>query len=196
MSKFVTLLVGVVAMAGVAAAAARGSSGIQSSSSGPITANGSITFGGNTICTVSLTFSLSANPMLKTIGRTQGTVSGGSITSCRSSIGITDGTWLLPGNIQYSSFSGTLPNITSVLTNVTNTGFQLNSSLGIRCLYGTLVLVIRFLFFLIATATILNQINIDSAPVPRVSGGGLCPASVTVRGTLAVLSPQPRVALV
>lgn len=95
-----------------------------------------LTAGGRSVsCPVTLEGSLQIATLNKRAGTSLGRVTGAAVGTCtRNSMTILRET--LPWEVQYSSFGGTLPNITSVTLNVLGLSFQVNLE-GIICLART-----------------------------------------------------------
>ena len=192
MRKIARMFFVTVGLLAIAATTAQASTGVSLSSGGPITATGRLTMNGSTICTVSLTLT-SSTTLRKTTGVTQAQVTAGSITACSSPIGVNSGAVLTPINIQYASFSGTLPNITGIGVTAPNAGFRLDAFSGaVRCLYGGNMTGITFNI----TGGRVTGVTFASNRLPLVSGSGLCPADGTVAGPLTVQGTAPTVTLV
>jgi hypothetical protein len=89
----------------------------------------------------------------------------------------------LPWHLRYASFSGTLPNMSSVAFDIVGVSFLWREPLGARCLYGgTEASPARF------SATLerggVTSVRWDETrPVPGGGEGGLCPSTVTYSGS-------------
>jgi hypothetical protein len=91
------------------------------------------TSAGNTICAVTLEGSFHARTIAKTPGLLAGHVTRVILGACSQG----SATLLaesLPWHIQYASFAGTLPNITSLRANLINAAFRIREAFGITCL--------------------------------------------------------------
>lgn len=152
---------------------------------------GRLTLNGTQICDILLVLTLTRNPMTKTTGVNQGTL-GGTIQNC-SGGGATGGGTVLAGiTVQYQSFAGNLPSITSVVLNVPNAGFKFGTLAG-DCLYGGNWTGLR----LNATALTISGMDMNTtATLPKVSGIAFCPSMGTARGLLAALGTPPTITLV
>lgn len=116
------------------ATSAHASRGFSVSPAGTMTSSGTVTFTGsgvNIICTMSMTETVSRS-INKTIGATVSSVTAASLSRCN--LGVT-AVFLLPWTATYSSFTGTLPNITELNGEVANGGMQLNIPGIGNCLY-------------------------------------------------------------
>jgi len=93
---------------------------------------------GTVECEVTLEGSMHARTMTKTAGALSGFITAASVSSpCRrgSSTILSE---TLPWHVTYKGFSGTLPNITSVVTDITGGGFRIREpTFGIGCLTRT-----------------------------------------------------------
>lgn len=94
-----------------------------------------------------------------------------------------------PLNLVYTSFSGTLPTITAVLATMQRAMVQVRA-LGVTCLYEGDIGV----SFPIASGEVRRGTILGERAVRLRTGGELCPASGTVRGTLNI-TPAQRLAL-
>lgn len=122
------------AVAGMTATA-QASRAIGVSPGGTMTSSGTVTFtasGLNIICTMSMTETVSRS-ITKTVGATASSVTAASLSGCN--LGVT-AVFLLPWTGTYSSFTGTLPNITEINGEVGNGGMQLNIPIIGNCLFG------------------------------------------------------------
>lgn len=188
--KLSLLAVAIVMVGAFGATTAQASRGITVTQT-RITATGVLTLnGGLTVCNVSLTLSLGSTTLTKTRGTNQGSVTAGSITGCSGLA--SSGAVLTPINVQYDTFAGTLPNITSISIVAPNAGFSLNT-LGGTCLYGGSLSGVRFL---VTGGAISNVDFTGSNAIAKVSGGALCPSTGTITGPMTVTTTVPRIALV
>jgi hypothetical protein len=140
-------------------------------------------------CTVRLGIQLSSS-IAKSSGALIGSIllsPASTITNCN--LGIT-GTVLNGITVTYSGFTGTLPNITSILGNTTNAAFLLQLPIFGSCLYrgGTIASTFNRSGGGLITTVGLNGSGLTSS--------GSCPGPATLRGTLTVDSPQPTVTLI
>jgi len=90
------------------------------------------------VCPVTLEGSLHSNVIAKTAGALVGFISRGTVNSNNCTGG--NATILqasLPWHVRYASFAGTLPNITSITTNIIGAQFRVLSSAGASCLFTT-----------------------------------------------------------
>jgi hypothetical protein len=88
---------------------------------------------GTTRCPVTLEGSFHARTTSKVAGRLVGYLTRAAIGACATGTA-TVLTETLPWHIQYASFTGTLPNITSVRANVVGVGFRIREVGGVTCL--------------------------------------------------------------
>ena len=192
MRKFARIMLVTVGMLAIVATTAQGSTGIGLSSGSPVTATGRLTMNGSTICSWSLTLNFPAT-LRKAPGVNQATVSAGSISACSPPIGVNSGVILTPFNIQYASFTGSLPGITGLNLKSPDFGFRLDAFSGfVRCLYGGNFtgMTLNIVGGTLRTATFATN------RIPLVVGSGLCPADLTFAGTITVQNVPPTVLLV
>lgn len=89
---------------------------------------------GTVRCPITLEGSLRSATIAKTAGAEIGSITGASFGTC-SSGHMTVLRETLPWRVRYASFAGTLPNITSINTNIVNMAFQIEeAAFGITCL--------------------------------------------------------------
>lgn len=177
-----------LALVAAIASNAHASRGISLSSQ-TIGAGGTLTFnGGAWTCNALFTYRTNSNTISKTTGVNYGSITSGSITNCTGLA--TGGTVLAPINLQYSSFTGTLPNISEINSVSPNFAISFNTIAG-TCLYGGSVRTKKLLVVL--GITIFRYI---SESVTKRSGSALCPSTLTIAGDLTTLGTVPRVALI
>jgi hypothetical protein len=166
--------------------AAQASRGIELSST-TIGASGVITLNGVVTCDVLISITANSRTISKTTGITQATVNGGWVRNCTGSLvgSPSTGAFLGPIDIEYASFSGTLPNITRITVTLANGASSLNTVAG-NCLYGGRVTGVGF----DVTAGTLSGIDFNgSSAVSKVSGSILCPSTRTAAGRLTTFIP-------
>lgn len=177
-----------IALVGLAApAAATASSGIQVGA-GWLTTSGVITKN-NTRCDVSLIFA-SDGVIAKTTSLTPftgETLVGGTLTNCAGGL-LTGGQITSSGvSMRYSSFSGTLPNITGIRFRILGFRVTLRTIAG-NCEYGGDLDGVN------VTTSGGSVTGVDltgSSTLPRTAGSALCPASTAMTGTLSRVSGTP-----
>jgi hypothetical protein len=89
---------------------------------------------GSTSCALTLEGSLHSLEMTKTAGALVGYITRGSIAPCpvgTASILLETFPW----HVQYVSFTGVLPNISSLLENIVGASWWIREPFGIRCLF-------------------------------------------------------------
>lgn len=191
--KFYAVALGLlVAAVGLVSGTAQASRGVSLSAT-TISASGQLTLNGSVICTVSLTLVARSSTVTKTVGTTQANVTAGTITAC-SGLGMQRGTVLIPAGgipVQYASFSGTLPSITSININAINPGFEITGTLA-TCLYQGNLNGIRFV---VSGGRVTAASFTGSNALPLSRGTLFCPSTGTITGSLAVAAP-PTVTLV
>jgi hypothetical protein len=193
-----TLIVGLLAaiVFGASAGSATAATGASVTNGATLaTASGRVTMnagGINENCTVRLGMTLNSSIAKRagtTIGTVQSTASGGSsITNCDLS---TEGTVLHGIVVRYTSFAGTLPNITRINASAPLAGFLLQLPIFGSCLYqGTVNAVFnRNVTTLEITSVAISGTGLTGSP----SG---CPTPASLGGTLTVASPLPRINLI
>ena len=93
-------------------------------------------FGISTRCQVTLDSTLHERTMVKRLGTLMGYITRAFLGTC-SSGSATILTETLPWHVKYSGFSGTLPNITSIIVHVIGSSFRIREAGGITCLART-----------------------------------------------------------
>jgi len=89
----------------------------------------------------------------------------------------------LPWDLSYSSFTGTLPNITSVNLTSTRLGAQL-SAFGVTCLYASTEAALSRVSINLSGSGQVTGLRMDeSASIPKRSGIEWCPAAISMQGT-------------
>lgn len=162
-----------------------------------------ITNGGTILsgdCSTQLDISLSTNPIPKVAGNTFSSYRSGFVRDCVGPlIPRTNNTGAILGaTFKYSSFTGPLPQVTSIAIASTDFSASVNTIVG-NCLYRA------------TPADPLNGIRITAdgrAPnlvtgmtlatdtIARFSGPFLCPTTAAFSGTLAIIRPAPTLTLV
>lgn len=170
------------------AGGASASSGIAFSS-GTIAAGGVVTMNSLGTCTVLTTMQLNSTTIRKTVGASIGSDTRITVSGCTGGI-ITAATIATPTTIQYSSFTGTLPNITEINTVVPNVTISATTPFG-TCVYAGERR--RKILLELLDVTIFRWI---SETVVKRSGSALCPSQVTIGGDLRTLGTPPTVRLV
>jgi hypothetical protein len=208
MTKKLRLLLAAVAImlvgASFTATAAQASRGIRSSLT-RIGVSGQLVLNSAVTCNVLLELTLrnAGGVINKVTTPAQGDVTFGSITGC-SGLGATTGVVLTPIPVYYSSFGGTLPNISSISVNAGDStrpvGFLLNTAVG-SCLYGgTATNVLRGVRITRNTVTgaATGVTFTGSSSLNRFSGSFLCPSTATIAGSLTtfLITPPPTLTLV
>src|SRR5829696_5393617 len=90
--------------------------------------------GGSAVCPVTLSGSLHSRTITKTPGALVGFLNRGTVGACTTgSATILQAT--LPWHLTYRGFTGTLPNIGSLLLNVINASFRVVTTSGFPCLF-------------------------------------------------------------
>jgi len=91
-------------------------------------------FGGNFSCPLTLAGSLHSRTITKVAGALIGFINRASFGTCNpGSATVLQAT--LPWHVRYLGFSGTLPNIGEMFTNVIGAAFRLVSTTGVPCLF-------------------------------------------------------------
>lgn len=88
---------------------------------------------GTTRCPITLEGSFHQRTTSKVVGSLVGHLTRATAGAC-SQGSVTVLTETLPWHIRYSSFTGTLPNITSVRANIVGSAFRVREPLGVTCL--------------------------------------------------------------
>lgn len=142
------------------------------------TATGVVTFTsglGATSCTLTLTGTLAAS-WLKTSLASMGSLTGGRGSACAGGA-VTALVPLAPTPLAYSSFNGTLPNVTQVNHVMQRFAVDLTTPFG-NCLYA------GDLAASMSVMTPATTFTLGGSRLPKFSGGALCPPNVAVAGTL------------
>jgi len=101
--------------------------------------------------------------------------------SCTNGEALVDNS-TLPGHITYESFTGALPNISSLRLLLNRFTFWV-AALGVRCTYGTSTDNMTFSANLAAGGEITTLTPLAGRNIANLlEGGGLCPANVTLVG--------------
>lgn len=183
----VTMLATLLALA-CAAAPALASRAIAVSPAGAITVSPPITFsagGGTTTCTVTFTGIFSAQ-IAKTPGALFGTLTSAPPAVCSGGL-VSRAAFLGPIDMTYTSFLGTLPNITGIGVLFRNLAVLFTTLAG-SCLYAGNV---GGLF-----STPGNPVNSNgSTTMTRLSGSALCPPTIALSG-VGPYGPAQRFTLV
>lgn len=134
------------------------------------------------ICELSLTVSLHRT-IAKARGTLVGFVTGATARNC-SGGRVTVLTGTLPWHIQYDSFTGTLPRIETISTQILGAAFLGEAAGGLsRCLYAGAILIIRLI---LPEGNVLGiLIGVLILPFVSTLGGFFCPEGVTIAGNLA-----------
>jgi len=91
-------------------------------------------FGGQAVCPVTLSGSLHSRTITKTGGALGGFLNTGTVGNCSTgSATILQAS--LPWHLRYLGFTGTLPNIGSILFNVIGASFRVTTTTGVPCLF-------------------------------------------------------------
>lgn len=199
--KRLTLACAVALVALVAATASASALSVSVSPAGAITAtsSGRVTFAGSSIirpeCNLVIRGTISAGPIVKTVGVSIGQVTAVQITNCS---GLDSVTVLgLPWQIVYLGEVGTLPNaITSVRLGIATAQFEMRGlPLAGNCLYGGLALVqLNVTGTNPYTSGALPSLG-SAAPLSKRGGGILCPGSGWLDGNFT-LSPTQTITLI
>jgi hypothetical protein len=182
-----------VALAG-GGSAAQASRGISFGST-VFGASGTFTMNGVLTCDILVGFTLSSSTLAKTTGVNQITANGGYVRNCLGSLGGSPNTGVILGpiNVQYRSFSGTLPNITRINLVAVNMAWSWNSVAGV-CLYAGSWDGIGLS---VASGRVTDFDLTGSTGLAKSSGSILCPATGTLTGRLTGFLPSaPTVTLV
>ncbi len=143
------------------------------------------------VCQVVLTISLNRS-VSKTRESVAGRVNAVEVTRCEGGT-VSVLTATLPWTVQYISFAGTLPNITSLRLRLKNVGFLVSAFFGLgRCLYGGDAEGTT------GGGTTITELRADeSRALGLVTnlGGFECPAGGVFRGTFTV-APNVRLRLI
>jgi hypothetical protein len=198
-SKALLFMVAAAALLGLGATTASASRGVTIPGGAITATGGSIVFSGsvaNITCRVTLTGTLNTS-ITKTAGASVGSVTGGSTTGCSSSLGGTATATVLefPWPIRYNSFTGTLPNISSVLMTVGPAGFLIL----VDSIFGRIACLFRGSFGINSSGnpitTLTVQANQTAALVSRLALATIdCPRSGSLTGSFT-LSPTQRMTL-
>lgn len=182
-------LVLVVAVVGAlmftsAAHASRG----YSSSATLLSANGVLTMTGGMACTVLLSIFLNSSSFNKGSRFANLDSGGSSITGCTGILaGRPNAGAFLPGTqIDTFSFTGTLPNITSLRLTLWSFGFLVNTVAG-SCLFGGINTLTGVTFDV--SSGVVRTMTFSGGSVPRSSGSALCPTTGGFTGTLTLTFP-------
>lgn len=156
-----------------------------------IGAGGRLTMNGGWMCNFLLMVATSSRTVSKTPGVDQGTIAG-TVSGCSGGWLTGAGTVLAGIALRYQSFSGSLPNITTLTISSPNFGIQFATIVG-PCLYGGNLTGLN----LPLSGGQLTGVDFNStSTIPRVGGSALCPSTWQVRGSLAVLGTRPVATLV
>jgi hypothetical protein len=137
---------------------------------------------GTTGCSLTLEGTLHSASITKTAGLLIGYITRASIGPCPSgSASILTAT--LPWHLRYESFTGTLPNITSVRMTLIGMAFSLRETFGISCLTAST-----------ATEPATGTFNSSSGVLSSVTLGGSIATTCGARGTLGGTSSSLTVA--
>jgi len=117
-------------------------------------------FGGTARCAVTLSGSLHSRTITKTLGALIGHINRASVGPC----GTGSATILqasLPWNLRYLGFTGTLPNIGSIVANVIGASFRVITTTGVPCLFTSST-----------TQPVIGTFGLSSGVVRTVTVGG------------------------
>jgi hypothetical protein len=174
LSKLLLAVVGATVLLGAfvsSASATRLSSSTQTISANWARMNFSATFG-TVECAVTLSGSLHSRTITKTRGSLIGLITDARVGACaRGEAQVLTAT--LPWHVQYESFAGTLPTITSITTRVIGSSFRAGF-FGIGCLSRTE-----------AANPATGTYNLSAGRVTSVTVGGRIPTSCGDVGTLS-----------
>lgn len=189
------LATALVALTALTASTAQASNGVSTSAT-DITASGSLTMTGGIVCNVTLNLTLGSSTIAKRAATFGGiNAARSTITGCTGILAARSpnntGTILTGITTAYRSFTGTLPNIDRININAPGAGFLLNTVAG-SCLYGGTLDGISFN----VSGGAISTVTFSGGTIPRVSGGGLCPTTGGITGTLTVTGTAPTVTLV
>lgn len=170
----------------LSAATAHASTGITKTG-GIFSASGRLTINASAVCDVTMNIT-DTTTVMKVTRRQQGTVDRVTYTNC-SGGGMTDFVALVPMAISYLAFVGTLPR--PLYLRRLYRYYQRQRIFADTCLYeGDLEVQDVF------TGDELTSLVFTGGRIPRTSGGVLCPATISVAGTLAVAGIRPRFRLI
>jgi len=132
----------------------------------------------------------------KTAGNTMGRVTTTGVGTCTGGT-VTALNETLPWSVKYSSFAGTLPNITTVTANVTGASFQVRPrSVEVSCLARTEASHPAGLTFERNTSAVITAARLNEASQIPLTGGFLCSfANGTMRGSASVTDAGSSTAL-
>lgn len=188
-----TALIATVVM-GFAVNSATASTGVSVTNGVTLfSANGVLTYfasGLTTTCRWSIGFAV-APSVAKTPGALFARVlpsPGSTFTACN--LGIT-GTMLDGATFNYSSFSGTLPNISSIVVTSTNIGFLFQLPLVGSCLHSG-----GSIRATLTRNTVTGTIDSIAISGSGITSRGSCPGPITISGTLTVLATKPILQLI
>jgi hypothetical protein len=95
----------------------------------------------------------------------------------------------LPWHVRYASFTGTLPNITSITARIIGLSVlgEWNEIPGTQCLYvSTATRPARFILGRSTTTGVITEFRMDeTAVIPKTSGGALCHPEIFLSGLTA-----------
>lgn len=189
-----TVALALVATCATTAAATAASTSVSPGGAITATSIGRLTFStaGLSIieCDLALQGSLATGPIEKVQGARLGAMTGVAITNCN--LGVTAVALNLPWDIDYTSISGTLPNDVTGSRKTIIIGIQVsNFPFAGTCLYGGAMDIV---IAAVRTGTpgtyTTGTVAIGSATVSRVSGGMLCPATASARGSFSLTPTQ------
>jgi hypothetical protein len=114
-----------------------------------------------------------------------GCVVTGGVEDIRILNGVETTTNTLPWHIRYDSFTGTLPNITSIRLQLVNASFVL-TAFGVNCLYKSTTARPAFADTLVTAGAVTGLRALSERFIPVFEGGFLCPEETRFTGTARV----------